>query len=68
MFGKQKEHLEIGFNGLKAIQFFAETDMYEEMESDLKKGTIVRRTIIGNLEKSVFTYSPVLRIRIVDII
>jgi hypothetical protein len=38
------------------------------MESDLKKGNLVRKTIIGNLEKSVFTYSPVLRIRIVDII
>lgn len=68
MFGKQNEHLEIGFNGIKAIQFFAEPDIYEEIENEIKKGNIVRKTILGNLEKSVFTYSPVLRIRIVDII
>ncbi|MEI6553501.1 MAG: single-stranded-DNA-specific exonuclease RecJ, partial [bacterium] len=60
MFGKQKEHLEIGFDGLKAIQFFAEADIYEEIESELGKGNIVRKTVLGNLEKSTFTYSPVL--------
>ena len=68
MFGKTKEHLEIEFNKLKAIQFFADSDMYEEIDGELKKGNVVRRTIVGNLEKSTFTYSPVLRIRIVDII
>ncbi len=68
IFGKQKEHLEISFDGIKAIQFFADSDMYEEIETELQKGNLVRKTILGNLEKSVFTYSPVLRVRIVDII
>jgi len=68
MFGKQKEHLEIGFAGLKAISFFADAEMYEDIESELAKGNIVRKTVLGNLEKSTFTYSPTLRIRIVDII
>jgi single-stranded-DNA-specific exonuclease len=68
MFGKQKEHLEISFAGLKAIAFFADAEMYEDIESELQKGNTVRRTVLGNLEKSTFTYSPVLRIRIVDII
>jgi single-stranded-DNA-specific exonuclease len=68
MFGKQKEHLELSFAGLKAIQFFADSDECSEIENEIQKGNIVRKTILGNLEKSVFTYSPVLRIRIVDII
>jgi single-stranded-DNA-specific exonuclease len=68
MFGKQKEHLEIGFSGIKAIAFFAESEMCEEIEGELAKGNIVRKTVLGNLEKSTFTYSPTLRIRIVDII
>lgn len=68
MFGKTKEHLEIGFDGIKAIQFFADVDIFNEIQESILKGEIVRKTIIGNLEKSVFTYSPVLRVRIVDII
>ena len=68
MFGKQKEHLEISFSGLKAIAFFADSEMYEDIESELEKGNVVRKTVLGNLEKSTFTYTPVLRIRIVDII
>jgi hypothetical protein len=42
--------------------------MCEEIEGELAKGNIVRKTVLGNLEKSTFTYSPTLRIRIVDII
>ncbi len=68
MFGKQKEHLEISFAGIKAIAFFADAEMYEDIESELGKGNIVRKTVLGNLEKSTFTYTPMLRIRIVDII
>ena len=68
MFGKQKEHLEISFSNIKAIQFFAGADIFEEIDEEIKKNGAVRKTILGHLEKSVFTYSPVLRIRIVDII
>ncbi len=74
MFGKKKEHLEISFSSpndafnIKAIQFFAEESLFNEIDTALKNGEEVTRTILGNMEKSTFTYTPVLRVRIVDIV
>ncbi|MEI6042085.1 MAG: single-stranded-DNA-specific exonuclease RecJ [bacterium] len=68
MFGKKGEHMEMTFGKLKAIQFFADTAIFEEIDEEIKKGNPVRRTVLGNLEKSTFSFPAVLRIRIVDII
>lgn len=74
MFGKKKEHLEIAFSApgesstIKAIQFFAEEALFDELDKALKSGEEVTRTILGNMEKSTFTYTPVLRVRIVDVL
>lgn len=65
-FGKEKNHMEIGFkksNGspVKAIQFFAGEEF-----SKIKDGDVISFT--GNMEKSTFGNKVELRVRIVDII
>lgn len=62
-FGKNSEHLEIGFeknNGgiLKAVEFFSNRDI---SEGD-------RITLVANIEKSYFGMKPELRLRVIDII
>lgn len=62
-FGKNSEHLEIGFeknNGgiLKAVEFFSDRDI---SEGD-------RITLVANIEKSYFGMKPELRLRVIDII
>ena len=62
-FGKNSEHLEVGFeknNGgiLKAVEFFSDRDI---SEGD-------RITLVANIEKSYFGMKPELRLRVIDII
>jgi single-stranded-DNA-specific exonuclease len=62
-FGKNSEHLEVGFeknNGgiLKAVEFFSDRGI---SEGD-------RITLVANIEKSYFGMKPELRLRVIDII
>ena len=68
IFGKQENHLELGFlnsNGksVKAIGFFMKP---EDFSMPLKKGE--RINLVATMEKSMFRNFPELRLRIVDIL
>lgn len=67
-FGKGSEHLELSFKDsrnkvIKAIGFFTTPD---DFDIRLTKNTPIN--LVAHLEKSVFRYTPELRLRIVDII
>ena len=66
-FGKEKNHLQLGFlNGggkqINCIAFFKEADHFEK---DIVKGAKVN--LVAHVEKSLFRGFPELRLRIVDI-
>ena len=66
-FGKEKNHLELGFKNsrgkiIKAIAFFKTSESYK---NTLKKGDEINMT--ATFEKSTFAGRTELRLRIVDI-
>jgi len=63
-FGKNKEHIQLDFNKVSALKFFADENSFQTGKLEVGK----RINLIASFDKSVFRGTPELRLRIVDII